>query len=752
MKKMQLRTIFNAIFAGAIVVTTMTLQNTCSATGSAYQHSPLALWYLQPADNAMQEALPIGNGRMGGLIMGGIEHERLVVNEDSLWNGDKNTSGDYGTMGTYEELGELHVDIPTISIPSGYGRDLDIANATSHVSYKLDGITYSREFFASYPAQVIVARFTADHPNAYTGTIEFNGSRKETTTVAGNRLTFSGTLSNGTQYEAQAQVIATGGTLSANGSTLAFDKCSSIEIVIGAGTSYVMDYAKNYRGDNPHARVAQQVDRASEAKYADLLHDHIADYKSLFDRVRIDLGRTSPDRLLLPTDARKILAIQGDDPQFEALLYQYGRYLMISCSRPGGLPANLQGLWCDSNNPPWDSDYHTDLNIEMNYWPVETANLPECAVPIFDLVDSQVSSWRILTQAAPEYKLASGQQPTSGWDMRASFNINGGMGWLWIKTSNAWLLQTYWEHYAFTGDKAFLRDRAYPLMKEVSEFWDQQLKALPDGELVVPQGWSPEHGNFEDGTSFNQELVWDLFTNTIAASKALGVDQDFRAHLESVRSKLYEPKIGSWGQLQEWMADKDDPTDHHRHTSHLIGVYPGHQFSVEDTPALMAAAKVSLLHRGNIGDVAEWSFAWRTALFARMRDGENAHNQLMHFCSARDSCVNLFARLADVDPQIMQIDGNFGISAAVAEMLLQSQNDQIVLLPALPAAWQTGSVNGLCARGGFVIDESWTGGKLSSVTVHSKTGTERKLVYGAHSTVLHLTPGQSITLNGMLAR
>jgi alpha-L-fucosidase 2 len=321
------------------------------------------------------------------------------------------------------------------------------------------------------------------------------------------------------------------------------------------------------------------------------------------------------------------------------------------------------------------------------------------------------------------------------------------MGWRWDKTANAWYCQHFWEHYAFTGDRQFLKKTAYPVLKETCEFWEDHLKSLPDGRLVVPHAWSPEHGPVEDGVSYSQEIVWDLFTNYLQAADILGIDPGYRAKIAAMRDKLVVPKIGRWGQLQEWMEDVDDPNDHHRHTSHLFGVYPGRQFTPHGTPALIAAARKSLIARGDTGDVREWSFAWRTALFARMLDAENAHRELLQLFSDRNTCPNLFG----LHPP-MQIDGNFGITAAVAEMLLQSQEGTIDLLPALPTDWRNGSIAGLRARGGFVVDESWKDGSLSAVTVRNAAGTTgiATLRYGDRTVTCHLRPGATITLDGAL--
>ncbi|MBP7935897.1 MAG: glycoside hydrolase family 95 protein [Phycisphaerae bacterium] len=717
-----------------------------AADGEAARRD-LTLWYDIPAkpNSGMTEALPIGNGRMGGMVFGGTGLEKIVFNEDSLWTGDENPSGSYDpvegsydkTMGAYQKFGEVLIQLPGHEKASGYRRDLDISTAIAGVRYRVGEVNYSREYFCSRPDQALVVRLTADQPGACTGSIELHDAHKARTVGRDGRLIISGALCNGMKYEAQLSAAHRGGSLKAVDARIEFTRCDSVTLYVTTGTDYAMDYARGYRGDPPHESVNGQMSKALAKDDAALRQDHVRDYQALFNRVALDLGPSPDERKALPADQRKSRVAKGGDPEMEALFFQYGRYLLISCSRPGDLPANLQGLWNESNAPPWACDYHTNINIQMNYWPAEITNLAECHRPLFDLIRSQLDPWRKATKAEKEYATASGT--VRGWALRTSHNICGGMGWRWDKTANAWYCQHLWEHYAFGRDRVFLRDVAYPILKETCEFWEDHLKALPDGRLVVPNGWSPEHGPNEDGVTYNQVIVWDLFTNFVQASETLGLDADFRAQVAAMRHKLVGPKIGRWGQLQEWMVDRDDPNDHHRHTSHLFAVYPGRQVNVVGTPELAKAAAVSLTARGQTGDSnREWAFAWRGALWARLHEAEKAHDMLVALLSTPSTCRNLFGNHPP-----MQIDGNLGITAAVAEMLLQSHEGVISLLPALPKAWATGSVTGLRARGGFEIDMRWRDGQLVDVAVRGGNGTHGTLLYRGKTVSIRLQPGET---------
>ena len=703
------------------------------------------LHYDKPAESWEKHALPIGNGSLGAMLFGGTDDDVVQFTVDSLWTGNENPSGAYknqaakpgeSNFGSYQNFGQLRFTSPgSGDAPENYRRELDLARAVHTTTFMRGGTTFTREVIASHPAQVLAWRIRADKPGQITGTLGLTGAHPEQDKFDlpdGRVLRLHGTLDNGLRYEARATILTEGGKLGANGDKLQVEGCDAITVLLAADTNYVMDRAAGWIRGDPSEKVAPRLANAAKEGWASLLQKHVADHAALFDRVRLNLGASAPDIAALTTDRRIALYREKArelprpclDPELEAMLFHYGRYLLIASSRPGTLPANLQGIWNNSNAPAWFADYHTNINIQMNYWLAETTNLPELTEPLFSM----------LKAGAPVYRDATAKEygaDTRGFVTRMSLNPYGGGGWNWNIEGTAWLAQHFWEHYAFSRDEKFLRESAWPWLREVSHFWLARLKELPDGRLVVPNAWSHEHGPHEDGTAHAQQLMWDLFTNTLEAAKILGEDPEFQTKLADTRKRLVGPRIGSWGQLMEWMEEKPDlEKGNHRHTSHLFAVHPGNQITLSSTPEWAEAARVSLEKRGEVGDSRRsWTWAWRTALWSRLGQPERAHG-----CVAGLLAHNTLDNLWATHPPF-QIDGNLGITAGMAEIFLHSHAGEISLLPALPKVWPTGSVTGLRARGGVIVDLEWRDGALAAATlVSAKDQTVRVRIPGEPET------------------
>lgn len=624
---------------------------------------------------------------------------------------------------THFQLAEITLgDIPPpkpIGKTENYKRALNLKDSIHMETWTSGGVDYKREAMASHPDDCVVWRFTASEAGQISGVFTLTGTHEESdqTAVENEMLNLSGQLPNKLKYDAKVKVLHKGGAIKYTGDSIVVENSDEVTVFLAADTNYVLDRDKGFMDGTAKERTQATLNAATKKDWATIYKAHLADYHALYNRVSIDLGKSDPEVASKDIDVRinnyrvnaEELPRPALDVELETMLFNYGRYLLISSSREGTLPAHLQGIWINTNDPAWRGDFHTNINIQMNYWLSEISNLPELTRPLFDMLDEHTPIYRKYT--IEEYG------DTEGFVMRMGVNPFGGGGWNWNIESTAWLAQHYMEHYNFSGDREFLKAQAYPWLRQISQFWLPRLKVHANGKLVVPNAWSHEHGPYVDGTAHAQQLMWDLFTNTANAAQELGVDEELQQTLAETIAKLHGPEIGSWGQLKEWMEEYPKyEKSGHRHTSHLYAVYPGNQISPEKTPELAKGAAVSLAQRGE-GKMSRqsWTWPWRTAIWARLNNPERAHG-----CVAGMLAHNILRNLWAQAGGAFQIDGNFGITTGIAECLLQSQDKDIHLLPCLPEPWHTGSVKGLRARGNVVVDMEWKDGKLTSATLHTK--------------------------------